>query len=189
MRYGMAGAHSNGKTTQLFPVAEALDLLPLSEVVRAVAAEWGITSVADVPDRTRFQWEVLNRQMSRENVAGTFFSDRTTVDNAGYFLRYVAPDLSPEEVQRYLATAYEHAKTYDAIVYFPIMWESIEDDGFRGTDANERREIDHLIRQLLTEWELWGKVVMVTKDDHVHGEGAREAEILEKLRLKEVCDA
>lgn len=177
MKIGFAGTHSGGKTSQLEGLSRALKLPALSEVVRDVAAEWGITNVAQVPDRARFQWEVLHRQMAGENAAGGFVSDRTTVDNCAYFLRYVAPELPDAEVDEYIATAKRHADTYDHIVFFPIMWDGCEDDGFRGTDPAEREQIEWLIRQLLHDWGLWHKVKMVTTDDAVMGPGSRSEEI------------
>lgn len=183
MKIGMAGSHSNGKTSQLAALAHTLGLPALSEVVRLVAAEKGIANVAEVPDRAAFQWEVIKRQIEGEEAAGSFVSDRTTVDNCAYFLRYVAPDLPDQDVDLYIALAKGHAETYDHIIYFPILWEEVEDDGFRGTNPEERLQIDWLIRQLLHDWGLWDKTITVTTDDHKDGPGVRAQEIMAKLHI------
>jgi thymidylate kinase len=95
-----------------------------------------------------FQHDVIRRQINIESRYGKrFISDRSTCDNICYYL--LNNNDSKEVVKHYRNLALNHyKKSYDLIVYFPIMFQ-LEDDGLRNKDEKYRYEIDKLIKKYM----------------------------------------
>lgn len=162
MRIAFIGSHSTGKTTVARPVADALDFPFLTEVVREVARTWGLTPATVPPHRVvNFQWDVLESQMFGERLHDEFVSDRSTLDNAAYFLAYAAHRATPEAVYNYLAQARNHMEKYDLLILIPPMFPPV-DDGERHTDPREQERIHDIVCGLIGAWSVGDKVYTVT---------------------------
>ncbi len=151
MRIGITGGHGTGKTTLAEALAKQTGLPLIEEQARVVAQTLGIETVKSLKDDpklgSKFQWECLNQQLRAEK-RQSFISDRTTIDNAVYWLRHHAHRWPSEATNFYYQRALGNVRNYDLIIYVPpeIM---PEDDGFRGTDRSQQLEIDTYIRAFL----------------------------------------
>lgn len=181
MRIAFIGSHSTGKTTVAKPVAQALGLPFLSEVAREVARHWGYTP-ATIPTHLLldYQQRILRDQMVGEQGAwlgcSGFVSDRSTLDNAAYFLAYVAFKASPEAVYNYLHAARANLDHYDRLILIPPMFPPV-DDGERHTDPREQQRIHEIVCDLIAAWGVAQKVYTVTSRTPEE----RVAEIMEVL--------
>ncbi len=182
-RVAFIGSHSVGKTEQLLKIGRLFPGRVIPELIREVVHEMGYESVADVPDKTLMQWLILEKQILEENRLGLFWSDRSTVCNAAYWNAYHAPKVTEAENQAYLSRARDHAQTYTHLIYFPILWDNITNDGFRDTDLAERSRIDEEVRRLIQLWDLEDRIYTVKSDDYEDGEGTRLTEIFSHLGL------
>lgn len=183
LRVGLIGSHCVGKTKQAIKLGQTLRTPIITECVRHMCAALGYKSIADVPDKVLFQWKVLQWQIRHEEQYERFISDRSTVDNAAYFLAYSSSKCSRAELDSYMRTAERQAKKYTHLIYFPVMWDEAEDDGFRDTDSAERLRVDGLVRDAIAMFGIRSNVYQITKDDMKDGENARLMEILQHLQL------
>jgi nicotinamide riboside kinase len=183
MRLGFIGSQSVGKSALFKRLATLLRMPAISEGVRHVVGAMGYASPLDVPDKALMQWKVLEFQTHYEDEYGSFISDRSTVDNAAYFDRYMRGKLASREFHSYMNRAKAQAQKYTHLIYCPIMWNGIENDGFRDTDPQERLAIDETVRELIKQFGVSGKVYTLKNDDKVNGDGARLNEVLEHLGL------
>jgi nicotinamide riboside kinase len=151
MRIGITGSHGTGKTTLAKALAEQTGLPLIEEQARYVAQKLGITSIKSLRDDqnrgANFQWGCLNQQLQVEK-RQHFVSDRTTIDNAVYWLKYHAHRWPSEASNYYYQRALGNVKNYDLIIYVPPEFPP-EDDGFRGTDRGQQLEVDIYIRAFL----------------------------------------
>jgi hypothetical protein len=173
MTIGLIGSHCTGKTTagQLLSAWTGFPLL--AEGVRDIVHLMGYQQIADVPDQALMQWNIMRHQINQEEsivrlqeVQGAptiaYITDRTTLDNAAYFQMYQFGKISQAEFDAYTGKAFDHAQlAYSHFIYFPILWDEIEDDGFRDTAPGPRREIDDMIRGQLTALNLWDRTFTV----------------------------
>lgn len=152
MKIGITGSQGTGKTTLATALADQLNLPLIREQARSVAREMGIKSVKQLKGQVelgaRFQWTCLNRQIEAEQTNVGFVSDRTTIDNAVYWLKYHSSYWPSEESNYYYKKAFENAKNYDLVIYVPREIDP-EDDGFRSTDPGAQIEIDMYIKAFL----------------------------------------
>src|SRR5690606_24742424 len=83
-----------------------------------------------------------------------WISDRTTIDNAAYWLTWCHSNATPEERRRYMRLAKMNAlESYDLVVYVPVEFPP-EHDGFRIASPEYQQEIDDLVMLLLRGWEI-----------------------------------
>jgi nicotinamide riboside kinase len=129
---------------------------------------------------SHFQKRILNDQIVGEQEAlfegSGFVSDRSTLDNAAYFLAYVASKESPEGVYLYLSEAERNLENYDRLILIPPMFPPV-DDGERHTDPREQQRIHEIVCDLIAAWGVAQKVYTVTSRTPEE----RVAEILEVL--------
>ncbi len=154
MRIGITGSQGTGKSTLAASLARILDLPLIKEQAREAANELGIEFLSTLKDQPelgkKFQTACLVCQLQAEAAyPNGFVSDRTTIDNAAYWLKWHAHQWPSEENNRYFTTAINHAKKhYDLIVYVPPEIHPV-DDGFRSTDRGYQLEIDTYIKAFL----------------------------------------
>lgn len=162
VKIAFIGSHSTGKTTVARPIADHLGVPFLSEVARMVAQDWGLTPATVPPERVaEYQWTILRGQVDGEKPHPAYVSDRSTVDNAAYFLAYAAHRTHPADVFLYLNAALVNTRHYDLLVLIPPMFAPV-DDGERHTDPVEQARIHEVVCNLLDAWGLTEKVYTVT---------------------------
>ena len=172
MRIALIGSHCVGKSTLMDPLCDRLDIHRIDEIVREWCKDNGYASVADVPNKNLMQWTILIEQVVREKMLtehfGSYISDRSTVDNAAYFLEIPGRYLE----QDYLRIAREHTQIYDALFLIPASDHiGVSDDSFRHIDRAFQQKIQQNVYDLLHKWQLWGKTHVIlskTVEDRVN---------------------
>lgn len=182
-RVGFIGSQSVGKTKQINKLAKYLRIPTITEGARHVMMAMGYSRIENIKDVALFQWKVLAWQIQHEQQYGNFLSDRSTLDNAAYFARYAAPELGWKEASSYFKRAFENAENYTHLIYFPIMWDGVDDDGVRHRDTSERKAVDALVQEYIQNKNVASKVYTITTDDDRDGEDARLIEIVDALGL------
>jgi nicotinamide riboside kinase len=97
---------------------------------------------------------IVNEDGARKSC---FISDRSTIDNWVYFMRWSWNSVTVEEAETYYQRAKEQAAKYDLIIYVPIMFDPV-DDGFRWANKTYQEQIDRLLRSTVNEWGLGDRV-------------------------------
>lgn len=181
MRIGLLGAQGTGKTTLAEALAKQLELPLITEQVRDIARDMGINSPKDLQhdplQGALFQMECLRRQIKAEEKLRRFVSDRTTIDNAVYWMKWHSHKADSAENNKYYRLAEENADKYDLLVYVPIEI-PLENDNFRSINPEYQKEIDFLIQLFLR-----------SRDRHyitVHG--SVEDRVMRVVRELEVCN-
>ncbi len=154
MKIGITGAQGTGKTTLASILAEVLGIPLITEQVRKVAKDMGIESLkkvrADIETGGVFQEACLKYQLSVEQGLSDFISDRTTIDNAVYWLKHHAHHWPSQVSIAYYRDAFRNIRNYNLILYVPPELEPI-DDGFRDMGREHQLEIDFYIRCFLSQ--------------------------------------
>ena len=154
MKIGITGSQGTGKTTLANALAEVLGLHLITEQVRKVAKDMDIKSLdevrANITAGRFFQENCLRYQRSAEKELNDFISDRTTIDNAVYWLKHHAHHWPSSVSNTYCDTAFKNIRNYDLILYVPPEL-TPADDGFRDTGREYQLEIDFYIRCFLAQ--------------------------------------
>jgi len=149
---GLCGAQGVGKSTLAKRLAEELNLPLITEQARKAAGALGLDKLpnprTEVALSNAFQNLCLHYQIEEENKYPSFISDRTTIDNALYYLMNNAFHGEPADNILYYQKCIENAKRYNLLVYIPIEFE-LKDDGFRDNNRFRQQEADFLIKGLL----------------------------------------
>ncbi len=186
LRVGFIGASSVGKTQTFLKVQKITGIDGIPEIIRMATQALGYADISSVVDKTLLQWTILRTQLSCEKQKLNFLSDRTTLDNYAYWDVYHWREgngrVSRAEHDRYHQLAFENVKNYTHLIYFPIMWDEVN-DGVRIYDPEGRKAIDQKVQALIDRWRMRSRTLTITKDDLKDGEWARTKEILEFLGL------
>jgi len=148
MRYILTGAQGTGKSTLLHHFEGKMELV--TEVVRNLAKSKGI-NVNESGDENgqsmifNTYYDILSKKDK------TYLSDRGLTDVIAYTCSNMVN--KGEEGQKFLEDQInkfiQFTEDNDDIVYFYVPIEfSVEDDGFRSTNEDFRREIDENIYEL-----------------------------------------
>ena len=150
MRYILTGAQGTGKSTLLHHFDDRMKVI--TEVVRNLAKTEGINvnESGDMHGQTRIfdtYYDILS------NTKEQYISDRGLTDVISYTCCNMSRMHAQEEGQRFIEDQInrfiEFSEKNDDIVYFYIPIEfDVEDDGFRSTDEEFRKEVDKNIRDL-----------------------------------------
>ena len=152
-KIGLIGAECTGKTTLLALLKKYTDVHIIEELVRDIVKEWGYDKPSDVPDIVTAQRAYLDQQIAEQQRHTSFISDRTPLDNSAYMVLYASPFMTANQIGEFLEDAKTHTSYYDLLIYFPIIWDEVVDDGFRNTDLELRRAIDDIIKDLIKTFE------------------------------------
>ncbi|WP_066635215.1 AAA family ATPase [Desulfolucanica intricata] len=154
MRIGLCGAQGTGKSTLSKALAKELGLPLIEEQARIAAKLFGITRPSrDIKVRPElgrlFEVQCLILQLqSEERYKQGFVSDRTVIDIAVYWSKWLAYT-TPAVMNRFIYELCKHrAKTYDMVLYLaPEI--PLEDDEFRSTNPEYQAELDFWVRAML----------------------------------------
>ena len=107
------------------------------------------------PDSLRtFQRQYLARKLELEKGKDHYFTDRSFVDVAAYWIVRDSAGLSTEECETVIEQCRLAAARYDLHVYFPFGVISFKSDGYRSEDYEGHRKIDDCIQGLLEKWSI-----------------------------------
>ncbi len=155
VKIGICGAQGVGKSTLAKALAKELGYPLIKEEARKIMKDMDIKSPKELqknPDKGRkFQLACLRRQIAAEKKYTRFISDRTTIDNAAYWLKWHAHKSRSVENMAYYTLAWENAEKYDLLVYI-LPGIPLIDDGVRSTNESYQAEMDMLIRIFLYSW-------------------------------------
>lgn len=138
MRIAFSGSGGTGKTKLLETINKELDLPVIGEGIREWLDEHNFTDFKDmkIKDVVQMQTDTLKRKMEIESQLQNFISDRTTIDNLSYALRWIG-SINPNYdtwMAQYITQAINHANTnYDIIFILPWGVIPLEDDGTRSS--------------------------------------------------------
>ena len=138
MRIAFTGSGGTGKTTLLTEINKELQLPVIGEGIREWLKEHDFKDFKGMTIHhvVQMQEDTLKRKMDIESELQAFVSDRTTVDNLCYALRWIG-SLDPEYdtwMAQYITHAMNHAnKNYDIIFMLPWGVVPLEKDGTRSS--------------------------------------------------------
>jgi len=153
IRIGFTGSGGSGKTTMLKVVSEKLKIPTIPEGIRSYLKANGISHLRELGDEgtIKLQEEVLSRKIKAESKFDAFITDRTTLDNAAYALRWLSRCQECQEwLNDYINKCLTYARNYyDIIFFFPCGMFELEDDGIRSGKFWYQYEIDLLLKGLM----------------------------------------
>lgn len=157
MRIGICGAQGTGKSTLAFALHSIYNLPIIKEQAREAADFMEISKLSSLKNKDQkgvlYQELCLQYQLIAENKHNSFISDRTTVDNAIYWIKWHMSKANSLRSLAYLNMCKLNAKKYDLVFYIPPEI-PLENDGFRSTNGYYREEMDKLAYWLLVAWEV-----------------------------------
>lgn len=153
MRIAITGAQGTGKTTLTERLAEELNIPVIPECSREVARKLGIAHLSQlsVDGFARFGKLCLETQLQQERSYTSFVSDRSTLDSAVYWLKWLEGVRPPGETAAFLNKARENMSNYNYLFYLPLEF-SPAWDGFRSTDQAYQQEVDACFQKLFKGW-------------------------------------
>jgi nicotinamide riboside kinase len=136
MRIALTGSGGTGKTTLLSKLNKELNYHVIDENIRPWLEKNGFINFKQmtINDICNMQTEVMYGKIKEEKCYDSFISDRTTIDNAMYTLRWVSSVTNKYNnwFHQYLIDARHHAKNYyDIIFILPYGKFEIVDDNIR----------------------------------------------------------
>lgn len=152
MRIAFSGSGGTGKTTLLEKVNEQLKLTVVREGVRKYMAENGITHLRELGasgTKEMQEWILTNKYGTESNMK-SFISDRTSVDNAVYAMRWCdRDDELATWLSEYVMKCMEHAQNnYDLIFVLPHGVIPLEDDSVRSAKPMYQLGVQLMIERL-----------------------------------------
>ncbi len=154
-----------GKTTLVDLLAPQISLPIIPELARKICDEMGYDRIGDIPDQDDFRRKVLEAQITAEENAQSFISDRSTIDCWVLWQRWNICQALTCDTESYYEHAKRQAAKYTHIIYIPPMFKPTE-DGFRWIDPDYQKQIDRLVRMTLYEWELPERTLVVKSSDN-----------------------
>jgi hypothetical protein len=152
---GFTGGNCSGKTTlSNWVISEfGFEYYYINQTRKLINEEYDSNLELARKDSYNFQKKLLNHKIywERKHKKTGFVSDRTTVDNAAYFLGFTSR-LSTPETLRYVEKAMNHAvKTYDIIFCLSPLFD-VQKDLLSPSDACIQLRIYYTVRGLLDEF-------------------------------------
>jgi nicotinamide riboside kinase len=150
MRIVFTGSGGTGKSTLLKEVNKKLQYPVIHEGIREWLASNGFGDFKEmnINDIIEMQSDVMNGKIKQEVGQTNFISDRCTIDNLCYTLRWVGSVDSDHNdfMEQYISDAMAHAKdNYDIIFILPFGSFDIENDGTRSNKKYYQYMLQSLI--------------------------------------------
>lgn len=153
-KIGLCGAQGTGKSTLAREISNYFDLPMITEQARTAAHMLGLASPKDCSGNPQlgvaYQQLCLSLQVGAESSLDSFVSDRTTADNALYWMKWQSHNVDSVTNLQYYDTCRKNMVNYDLVIYVPPEFDP-PDDGFRSTSKSYQGEMDFLLRCLLGE--------------------------------------
>ncbi len=137
MRIAFSGSGGTGKTTLVQELNKGLGFPVIGEGIREWLEDHNFTHFKELSKELtiKMQEDNLKRRIEIESSLQQFISDRSSVDNLVYALRWIGSVDTGEYdgwMAQYINAAMNHAETnYDIIFVLPWGEIEIEDDGLR----------------------------------------------------------
>lgn len=152
MRIAFSGSGGTGKTTLLNEINKDLNLPIIGEGIREWLTEHGFSDFKQlgIKDVVKMQEDTLRRKMDIESNLQSFISDRSTVDNLSYALRWIGSVENEYDtwMAQYITYAMNHAnKNYDLIFILPWGELDLVNDGTRSTKTWYQYMIQSIIER------------------------------------------
>lgn len=160
LKFGIAGAHSCGKTTQLNQIKS---LYPGLHYVTEAARDCPFP-LNEASNFTSQDW-IFRTHVTREMMGplnGITLTDRTTYDQLAYiWSAYERGNMTYDEFKKLEKYTTYWGFTYDLIFYIPVEFPMTE-DGVRSTDVEYRDEISKKVKAILDEYVDSSRIVLIT---------------------------
>ena len=113
MKIAISGTDSTGKTSLAEAVSTKYNISIIPECAREIADEMGINNLRTMPAELayKFQTRVLDEKIRLELGLEKFIADRSTVDNAAYYLRWCSREIDDERNKIYISRCIKQLKT------------------------------------------------------------------------------
>ena len=139
-KIGLCGAQGTGKSTLAREISNYFDLPMITEQARTAAHMLGLASPKDCSGNPQlgvaYQQLCLSLQVGAESSLDSFVSDRTTADNALYWMKWQSHNVDSLIPVQYLTMrAAKNMVNYDLVIYVPPEFDP-PDDGFRSTSKS-----------------------------------------------------
>jgi len=139
MKIAISGCGGTGKTTLAHRLSEELNYPMIEEGVRdwLWSNNFNDFKEMSIEDIVKMQEFILSEKTKKEEELPSFVSDRTTIDNLSYALRWIG-SLSKNHdtwMAQYITMAMNHAENnYDIIFILPWGELELNPDGIRSTN-------------------------------------------------------
>lgn len=183
LKVGITGTHGTGKTSLAHSLVGHLKELGFNAgYIREFVRDCPLPVGTEKENSAAAQTWILCRQLIEELEAAHKYDilicDRTVIDNYAYFLWNLrAGRLANESLQKIAAEIFENwAHSYDIILRLPITV-PLSPDGFRSTDMVWQKEIDTIIREILSAKNIKHHIIKIAPNN------VRVDEILKLLNI------
>lgn len=159
MRIAFTGSSSTGKTTLAKKLQDdtrfcGLSLEFVTVDARKLLEELGFKSMdLMIPEgKIKFQTAYLEKKLVLEDGRDNYFTDRSFIDVASYWLELDKTRLPASDIDSYIECCRQEVGRYDLHFYFPYGLFPFESDGYRSEQFALHERIDSRICQLISEW-------------------------------------
>jgi len=159
MRIAFTGSSSTGKTTLANKLQEdtrfcELSLEFITVDARKLLEERGFKSMDRMitEEKIKFQAAYLEKKLVLENGRDSYFTDRSFIDVASYWLELDKTGLPASDIDSYIERCRQEVGRYDLHFYFPYGLFPFESDGYRSEQIDLHERIDSRICQFISEW-------------------------------------
>jgi len=177
-KIGICGAHGTGKTTLGNLLSQELNLVFITNTMRSMWTESGVSDFEKLPTdiRSQFQKHAIIRQINRENIEGKsgFITDRTVVDNLSY--TKLSSSMDTVDLALYTSLVLERLNNYTHFIYLPIMFEAPSE--FLRADISSRENLAKIIEEIILNYVSKEKLLIIKSLDNED----RMVEILKFLK-------